>query len=41
MAAARLHHSGNLDFDSAMQHIEALRPIIDPSSVLMRSVRGT
>jgi protein-tyrosine phosphatase len=40
MAAAWMHRRGILDFDSAMQHIEALRPTIDPSPILLRSVRG-
>ena len=40
MAAAWMHHTGILDFDSARQHIEALRPTIDPSPILLRSMRG-
>ncbi len=39
MAAAWLHRSENLDFESAMRHISVPRPTIDPSPVLLRSVR--
>jgi protein-tyrosine phosphatase len=31
MAAAWMHCSGNLDFESGMQYIGGLRPTIDPS----------
>jgi hypothetical protein len=41
MAAAWMHHSGILDFDAAMRHIGVLRPTIDPSPILMGSVRGS
>ena len=40
MAAAWMHCSGNLNFDAAMQRIGGLRPTIDPSPILLRSVRG-
>jgi hypothetical protein len=40
MAAAWMHRSGNLDFEAAMRHIGGLRPMIDPSPILLRSVRG-
>ena len=40
MAAAWLHCSGNLAFEAAMRHIGGLRPTIDPSPILLRSVRG-
>ena len=40
MAAAWMHCSGNLDFEAAMRHTCILRPTIDPSPILMRSVRG-
>ena len=39
MAAAWMHHSGILDLEAAMQHIAILRPTIDPSPILLRSVR--
>lgn len=39
MAAAWMHRSGNLDFEAAMQNIGGLRPMIDPSPILLRSVR--
>jgi atypical dual specificity phosphatase len=40
MAAAWLHCSRNLDFDAAMRHIAVLRPTIDPSPILLGSMRG-
>ena len=38
MAAAWMHRCGYLNFDEALLAIERLRPIIDPSPVLLRSV---
>ena len=40
MAAAWMHRNGHLDCDAAMQPIWVLRPTIDPSPILMASVRG-
>jgi protein-tyrosine phosphatase len=39
MAAAWMHRNGHLDLEAAMQHIDGLRPTIDPSPILLRSVR--
>lgn len=35
-----MHRNGHLSFDSAIRHIGGLRPTIDPSPILLRSVRG-
>lgn len=39
MAAAWMHRCGYLNFDAGVQRITELRPITDPSPILLRSVK--
>jgi atypical dual specificity phosphatase len=39
MAAAWMHRYGYLDFETALQEIARLRPTIDPSPVLIKSIK--
>ena len=39
MAAAWLHRCGYVNFEGALQEIARVRPIIDPSPVLLKSVK--
>jgi protein-tyrosine phosphatase len=39
MAAAWMHRCGCLNFEAALQEIGRLRPTIDPSSILLKSVK--
>lgn len=39
LAAAWMHRCGYLNFEAALQEIANLRPTIDPSPVLLRSVK--
>jgi protein-tyrosine phosphatase len=40
MTAAYLHLVGYADFDTALEEIAVLRPIVSPSAILLASVRG-